>query len=122
MKARLLPLLAVLGLFAVTALAETAADLRQRMEQRLPQIDALKASEVLGENNRGFLELRQSGTPAASELVRDENRDREAVYAEIGQQTGAAPDAVGRARARQIAANSRRGVWVQTEQGTWVKK
>ncbi len=122
MKARLLTILASLCLFAVTALAETTADIRHRMEQRLPQIDALKASEVLGENNRGFLEIRQNGTPAAGSLVSDENRDREAVYAEIGKQTGASADSVGRARAKQIAANSRGGVWVQSEQGVWVKK
>ncbi len=122
MKARLLTVLASLCLFAVTALAETTSDIRHRMEQRLSQIDTLKASEVLGENNRGFLEIHQNGTPAASSLVSDENRDREAVYAEIGKQTGASPDTVGRARAKQIAANSRSGVWVQNEQGAWAKR
>lgn len=121
MKAKLLTVLAALCLFTVTALAESAADVRHRMEQRLAQLDALKASEVVGENNRGLVEIRQNGTAAASALVSAENRDRETIYAEIGKQTGASADAVGRARAKQIAANSR-GVWVQDEQGNWAKK
>ncbi|MBI2814438.1 MAG: DUF1318 domain-containing protein [Opitutae bacterium] len=119
MKARLFTLFAALCLCAVTAFAENAADIRRRMEQRLPQIDALKAQEILGENNRGFLDERKAGSGA---LAAEENRDREAVYALIARETGATADAVGRARARQITANSKPGVWVQDESGAWRKK
>ena len=52
----------------------------------------------------------------------EENRDRSAVYALIAKETGATADSVGRARAKQIAANSRPGVWVQDEAGAWKKK
>ena len=119
MKARLFTLFVTLGLLAVTAFAETAADIRHRMEQRLPQIDALKAREILGENNRGFLEERKAGSGS---VVSDENRDREAVYAFIAKETGATSDSVGHARAKQIAASSKPGVWVQDESGAWKKK
>lgn len=119
MKPRLGPLFATLCLLAVTAFAETAADIRHRMEQRLPQIDAFKAQEIVGENNRGLLEERKTGSGS---VVSEENRDREAVYALIAKETGASPDSVGRARAKQIAANSKSGVWVQDESGAWKKK
>lgn len=119
MKTRLFTLLAALCLVTATAFAETAADIRRRMESRLAQIDALKAQEIVGENNRGFLEERKAG---AGSTVSDENRDREAVYALIAKETGATPDAVGRARAKHIAANSSPGVWVQDESGAWKKK
>ncbi len=122
MKTRLFALLAALCLLAAPAFAESSAAIRGRMEQRLPQIDALKAQEVLGENNRGFLEERKNGTAGASTIVADENRDREAVYALLASQTGATADSVARARAKQIAANSRAGVWVQDESGAWKKK
>ncbi len=122
MKMRFLTLLATLCLLATSAFADSAADLRRRMEQRLPQIDTLKSQEVLGENNRGFLEERKSGTAGAAALVSDENRDREAVYALLAKQTGATAEAVGRARARQIAEHSRGGVWVQDDSGQWKKK
>lgn len=122
MKTRLFSLFAALCLLALPALAESAAAIRGRMEQRLPQIDALKAQEFVGENNRGFLEERKSGGPNAGAVVADENRDRQEVYALLAQQTGATPDSVGRARAKQIATNSRPGVWVQDESGAWKKK
>lgn len=119
MKARHFTLFALLSLLAGSAFADSAADIRRRMEQRLPQIDAFKAREILGENNRGLLEERQAGSGT---LAAEENRDRETVYALIARETGATPDSVGRARARQIAANIKAGVWVQDESGAWRKK
>lgn len=119
MKARLFTLLAAFGLLAATAFAESAGDIRRRMEQRLTQIDTLKTQEVVGENNRGFLEERK---PGAGSVLTDENRDREAVYGLIAKETNASAEAVGRARAKQIAANSKPGVWVQDESGAWKKK
>ena len=107
--------------FAAAAFAESAGDIRRRMEQRLGQLDELKAQEVIGENNRGYVELRGSAA-GADALVSAENRDREAVYGLIARDTGSSADAVGRARAKQIAANSRSGVWVQDESGQWKKK
>ncbi len=123
MKARLITLFAGLCLVITTmAFAEGATDLRRRMEQRLPAIDRMKTSEAIGENNRGLLEVRPAGQADAGSLVAEENRDREAVYALIAKETGATPDSVGRARAKQIAGNSRSGVWVQDESGSWKKK
>lgn len=120
---RFITLFLALCVVAVSAFAaESAADLRRRMEQRLPAIDRLKTAEAVGENNRGLLEVRGSGGTDASAIVAEENRDREAVYALIAKETGASVESVGRARARQIAANSRPGVWVQDERGQWKKK
>lgn len=122
MPTRLIYLLAALCLFAAPAWAQSAADLHARMVQRLPIIDELKAKEAVGENNRGYLEARGAGSAATSGIVADENRDREAVYAFLARQTGATPDSVGQARARQIAVNSRVGVWIQEVGGAWKKK
>ena len=122
MKARLFTLFAALCLLTVPALAENAADIRTRMAQRLPAIDAFKAKEAIGENNRGFVEVHGSGAANANSVVAEENRDREAAYAIIAKETGATPDSVARARAKQIAAGSRGGVWVQDESGKWIKK
>ena len=121
MTIRILTFLAILGLCTTVVRAESAPDLKQRMAQRLPAIDELKAKLVIGENNRGFVEIRQAA-PGADAVVSEENRDREAVYASIAQKTSATTDAVARARAKQIAANSRSGVWLQDEAGRWYNK
>jgi uncharacterized protein len=120
---RLFLVCAALFAFAAPAAlhAQSARELQSRMAQRLPQIDELKAAGALGENNRGYLEVRESKDNAAT-LAAEENRDREAVYALIARETGTTAEAVGRARARQIEAQSKSGVWVQDESGAWRKK
>lgn len=102
--------------------AQNLKDERQRMEKRLPSIDALKDRGAVGENNRGFLEARTNLAADAAQLVTGENSDRAAVYGALAQKTGSTSEQVGRARARQIAQNSKPGVWVQREDGQWQKK
>ncbi len=113
--------LALLGPSLPTLRAEDLATVRARMEQRIPQIDALKTQGVLGENNRGFLEVRAAAAEADS-VASAENTDRATVYAAIASRTGSTAENVGRARARQIAAGSAPGVWLQRENGDWYKK
>jgi hypothetical protein len=122
MKARFFSLFAALCLLALPAFAQSAAELRDRMAQRLPGIDDLKSRGAIGENNRGFLEVRDTGNASAPAVVSSENTDRTAAYALIAKETGASPDSVGKARAKQIAASSRSGVLVQDESGAWKKK
>lgn len=125
MKSLLFRLCLVAGALFLATAAVRAQDLgavRARMEQRLSRVDALKARGALGENNRGFLEVRGGRDEEAAALAAEENRDRETVYAAIAKQTGSTPAAVGAARAKQIAANSAAGVWLQRENGEWYRK
>ena len=109
-------------LFLASGLAaQDLGAVRQRMAQRLPELDRLKAAGVVGETNRGFVEVR-AAKPDAGQITTAENSDREVVYAAIAKQTGAPVEAVGRARARQIAAGSASGVWLQNERGEWYRK
>jgi uncharacterized protein len=112
---------AILGGAQVVHAADGAAGAKARMRQRVPQLDQLKLAEAVGENNRGFVEVRKPEGDAAS-VVEAENRDRTEVFGETARNTGSSPDAVGRAFAKQIAAASARGVWVQREDGSWQKK
>lgn len=121
MITRILTLLAVFSLFATSAMADSATELKLRMDQRLPALDALKSKEAVGENNRGYVEVRQPAVGADS-LVAEENKDRGAVYALIAQKAGGSADTVGQARAKQIAAKSPAGIWLQDESGRWYKK
>ncbi len=123
MKSLFLRLLAV-SAFTLGCTLLPAQDLgavRSRMEQRIPQIDTLKKSGALGENNRGFLEVR-SASADADAVANAENADRRAVYSALAARTGATAEAVGIARAKQIAANSASGVWIQRENGDWSQK
>lgn len=118
---RLLLIASFLSLGAVAARAEDLGAVKARMSGRLVQLDQFKAQGAIGENNRGLVELRQA-SPAAGDIAAGENRDREIVYAALAQQTGSSAETVGRARAKQIAAGSAAGVWLQSESGEWSKK
>lgn len=107
---------------ASVAHAEDLKAVRARMESRLAQLDALKASGAIGENNRGFVEVRGSAGGDAVAVVEAENQDRKTVYAALAEKTGTPSDQVGRHRARKIAQESKAGVWVQGEDGSWKKK
>jgi uncharacterized protein len=99
--------------------AEGAAEAKARMRERVPQIDQLKLAEAVGENNRGFLEARK---PDAGAVVETENRDRTIVFEDAAKKAGSTAETIGRAFAKQIAAASKPGVWIQGEDGTWRKK
>ena len=125
MKTILLRLCLLVGLLSGgVASARAAEDLgavKARLAQRLGSLDQLKSSGAIGETNRGLVDLR-AASPTAGDLAAAENRDRGLVYAAIAQQTGSTVETVGRARAKQIAAASAPGVWVQRESGEWYKK
>lgn len=110
-----------IGSVAVATAAEDLGAVKARMAQRLPLVDELKTKGVVGENSRGMMELR-GGDVDAGDAVAAENRDRGIVYAEIAKQTRTSVEQVARVRARQIAAASAPGVWLQKEDGTWYKK
>jgi uncharacterized protein YdbL (DUF1318 family) len=118
---RSLAIIAVLGFAAPMALAQDAG-LKQRLEQRLPSIDGLRQRQIVGENSRGFLEVRGKATPEEIQIVEAENRDRTEVYTAIAKRSETTADTVGRARAKQIAAASARGVLLQDEKGRWAPK
>ena len=106
----------------VTAHAQDMNADRQRKEQRLSSLEALKDKGLVGENNRGYLEARGALSPADSSAVAAENADRGIVYAAIARQTGSNSDQVGRARAQKLAEMSKAGVWVQRATGEWARK
>ncbi|MCX6951456.1 MAG: DUF1318 domain-containing protein [Verrucomicrobia bacterium] len=106
---------------AARAVADEVGDAKQRIAARQSEVASLKTSGAVGENNRGLLEVRGGGGSSAK-VVAEENRDRGILYAEAGKRSGVSADEAGRARAKQIAANSAPGVWVQKDDGTWQKK
>jgi uncharacterized protein YdbL (DUF1318 family) len=124
MNNRLILSLAVVGLLAVAAPAVSAqpAELKQQMAQRLPALDDLRLRQVVGEANTGLLEVRGKASAEETQLVEAENRDRTAVYEAIAKRSETTPETVGKARAKQIANSSARGVLIQDADGRWAEK
>lgn len=99
---------------------------------RLAEVQRYKASGVIGENNKGDLEIRDLGAVAdlraraeVQKLVRAENADREQLYKEIAAAKGIDPSQLDRIRetyAETIRANARTGEWIQSPDGSWKQK
>lgn len=119
---RLIVLLALAVFGTGVGRAEDLGAVKSRMEQRLGSLSSMKDRGAAGENNRGFLEARSGATASDQQLISSENADRRTVYADIAAKTGASVDAVGRARAQQIASIARKGHWLQDASGAWRQK
>ena len=105
--------------FAAGAFA-SAKEIRGRMIARLPEIKALKAKGLVGENNKGFLEF-VGQQKEKQEVVTAENQDRQKVYKAIAKQQATTVELVGKHRAAQIAAKAQAGEWLQDANGKWYK-
>lgn len=123
--ARFLPLLALLFALAPSYAAAQSADedaIKQRIIERVDQIDALKLAGKVGENNVGLLEQRAMLAPAETQLMNAENADRRALYTLVGQRLGLTATVVGQGRAAELRRRSAPGVWLQAADGTWSRK
>ena len=117
---RMLALIVALSVMAGGALAG-GDPIKDRMLARLPEVNALKAKGLLGENNKGYLEF-VGGQQEKAALVASENADRRQVYAAIAKQQGTSADLVGARRAMQIAESAAPGAWLQNAKGSWQQK
>ena len=99
-----------------------AADIKARMQERLPTIVQLKSEGVIGENNKGYLEFVPGAAQKMDNIVAEENRDREMVYDAIAKQQNTTADLVGQRRAIQIGQRAAAGEWLQDNSGNWYKK
>jgi uncharacterized protein YdbL (DUF1318 family) len=113
--------------FAVLWLAgplpgQSAQAAAERMQERLPQVDRLKAEGEVGETAAGYLAPRESLGPRQTSIVEAENADRRIAYAAIAKRTGETVEAVGKQRAVRIAEMAKSGVWLQRPNGEWYRK
>lgn len=96
--------------------------IKERLAKRLPVINKLKAAGLVGENNKGRLDVKGKLSPTEKKVVDDENTDREKIYAMLAKKLGQSVDLVRKRRAAQIAERSKAGIWLQKADGTWYKK
>ena len=93
-------------------------------QARYGQLQELKASGVLGENNQGLVKVLKE-IPGANEVTSAENADRQVIYNAIAEQNGLG--AAGLPKIQQVFAEvqrekARSGDFVQLPTGEWIKK
>lgn len=117
--------IAILGVALTTVLmfspAVSAGALQDRMKARLPAIVDLKTKGVIGENHRGYLEFVGKSREGA-QVVKAENADRQALYTDVAQKTGATVEQVGRRAALKWKQNLGKGEYFKNKDGSWIQK
>jgi len=128
MRTNLIINTAVKALFALVLLtavfnlnAGTKDEIIARMKERLPAIEKLKDAGVVGENNLGYLQVRDNSADTKN-AVDTENNDRKQVYAAIAAKNGVAAEVVGKRRAIKIAEKAKKDQWLQNDKGEWYQK
>ena len=106
----------------------------QNREFNKDDIDEFKREGVVGENNRGYLELRPHERlqkdieyrKLVEQLVSEDNRDRQIIMQRIAAINPAVqaadPAEVERAFAKLNRDNAKPGEWMQLPEGEWVRK
>jgi len=113
-------LLCLLFVLSSSVFAGSSSDLKERMRARLPEINKLKNSGIIGEGNDGLLHF--VGNASNNVIVQAENDDRQKVYNAIARQQGTTPQLVGNRRALQISEIASPGTWLQDSTGNWYQK
>jgi uncharacterized protein YdbL (DUF1318 family) len=106
----------------------------REQEYNKDDIDEFKQMGYVGENNRGFLDIRPSETldsdvktkALVEEIVEEENQDREIIMGRVIELNESLKKAVREdvlvIFARMNQENSLPGTWIQQPDGEWIKK
>lgn len=95
---------------------------RKRFAERRAALNSALKEKLIGENNRGFLELRADDTKVSAELktlVEAENADRTTIFTNIARRQNSTPEFVGERFAARMGERAPSGIPIQNAQGEW---
>ena len=116
---------------ATTVSTPAIRALKEAMKKRFAELKPWFSGGNVGEGNAGLIDLRDEAglglqaKAALRKLVKDENADRERLYAEVAKALDIEASQVQRVRrifAESWIASAEPGWWVQQEDGRWVRK
>ncbi len=111
------------GKYAIKQMTPEVQSALDHRRERFEQLDALKSSGAIGENNKGYVEVLDNQGDAKA-LAAAENKDRKVIYQTIAEQNGL-QDAVGTIESvfGQVQFDkASSGQKVQNEDGQWITK
>ena len=124
-----LSLLAVTLFSSATALAYSAAELKERFKARYQSLVSAKEAGKVGETYKGFVEAVKAGESekAITTLISEENSDREELYKAIAQKAGTGeekttPEKVGEQNGERNFKNATAGTYLKGRDGKWTRK
>ncbi len=121
LKKTTLSIVVIIAFFSTAVGMSWAQGIKERMRSRLPAISEMKGKGLVGENNRGYLQV-LPGKSAPAQIVQAENADRREIYQAIANREDTSLEVVEKHRARQNAAKAKAGHWFQNAGGQWVQR
>ncbi len=97
----------------------------QNRQSRYRELQSLKQTGAIGENNKGYVTTLKEGTPSASTIASAENRDRRVIYEALAEQNALGSQGllqVQKAFAEVQNDKASSGEMVQSASGDWKKK
>lgn len=112
----------LLALIVGTQCYAGANAIKERMDERLPVIVNLKSNDIIGENNKGYVDFVPKAAKEKEDIVNAENSDRRKIYSAIAKQEKISVEEVEKIRAKSIANRAKSGEWLQNAAGKWYRK
>ena len=94
-------------------------------KSRVHELQAVKAKGLIGENNKGFIEILKSIQPKEKSLVEAENHDRKFIYDTVVTQNHLGTKRLAKVEedfAKTHRARAKKMDLIQTASGAWVQK
>jgi uncharacterized protein YdbL (DUF1318 family) len=119
-----------LAMNATAAAPQSRAELKDRFEQRYPELNRLKNQGKVGETTNGFVEPVKKDSELekeAQELIKVENADRRKLYDAISAKLvkegkNVSPDKVAERNARRNYMNAKGSDFLKSKDGVWVQR
>lgn len=99
--------------------SDVKAAIERRKERRLT-LTSWEAKGAIGENTRGLVEVKDASAGSeVSNLVQEENSDRNSIYNYVASKNGASEDETGKLFAKRIQADAPQGTPIEAPDGSW---
>jgi len=118
------PLILLFSLsFLLVPFVQADSSFASTMKERLPEVIKAKAEGTVGEGVDGLLHIRAEEASAALEkMVASENKDREALFANLAKKTKGSTAEAAKIFAKAMIGKGKKGHWFRSSKGAWKQK
>ena len=93
------------------------------MKERLPEVIKAKGEGTVGEGVDGLLHIRaEEASAALKKMVASENKDREALFANLAKKTKGSTAEAAKIFAKAMIGKGKKGHWFRSSKGAWKQK
>ena len=118
------PLILLFSLsFLLVPFVQADSSFASAMKERLPEVIKAKGEGTVGEGVDGLLHIRaEEASVALEKMVASENKDREALFANLAKKTKGSTAEAAKIFAKAMIGKGKKGHWFRSSKGAWKQK